>query len=253
MVTLEWLAAAVAAVRQPDADDDAAINRLRELLIACANGFAAERADVTSAAVRWPRRGLHPDEAAAFLRAVDTQHAIVDAAGYVTLPRVRPKTPPGRYALLSRSGDGVSINLEYLIQIGGVTEMLLDLGWPVEAIDFERGEYDALGLDPAGRVVLAMEAKARVDGPDSLTTLLREWIELTDAAPPATNAGRKYRELQRLCEAGPVTLWLVAAGARWSFTATLVEGRLELVPAGPPTYPAVPLTAPALRGAPPLS
>jgi hypothetical protein len=172
-----------------------------------------------------------PDEAASFLRAVAEGFAQVDAAGYVTLPEVRPKLPEGRYALLSKSGSGVSINLEYVVQIGATAELVLDHEWPPQCIDFERGEFDALA-SAEGRVVLAMEAKARMTGPDSLEKLVRSW--LTALSDPSTdmknNAGRKLRELQRLCDAGPVTVWLVAEGARWTMQATKVNDRLTLAP-----------------------
>src|SRR4051812_7520482 len=72
--------------------------------------------------------GLRPDEARSFLRVVDSGVADVDEAGYVTLPALRPKTPVGRYAVLSRSGDAVSVNLEYLIHVGATAELVLDHG-----------------------------------------------------------------------------------------------------------------------------
>ncbi len=34
--------------------------------------------------------------------------------------------PAGRYAPFSKSGDGVSVNLEYIIQIGATAELILD-------------------------------------------------------------------------------------------------------------------------------
>jgi hypothetical protein len=40
----------------------------------------------------------------------------------------------------------VSINLEYLIQIGASAELVLDHGWSPADIDFERGEFDAVGV-----------------------------------------------------------------------------------------------------------
>ncbi len=237
MITADWLAAAVAAI-SPDVDEKDSVRALRELLTQSAMGFAEVRPDVLSAAVAWPRRGLHSDESTSFLRAVDLELATVDAAGYVTVHCARPKSPPGRYALFSRNGDGLAVNLEYLIQIGAAAELVIDLGWPASQVEFERGEFDALGLAPDGTVVLAVEAKARAAGPDSLQTMLASWIALaaSGAEIPATNSGRKYRELVRLAESGPVALWLVAAGARWSFLATAHNGGIALVPSPPPTY-----------------
>ena len=65
------------------------------------------------------------------------------------MPRVRSQTPGGRYAVLSKSGAGVSINLEYLIQIGATAELVMDHGRSPADIDFERGEFDAVGVGPA--------------------------------------------------------------------------------------------------------
>src|SRR3954447_22397239 len=212
----DWLTARVREAAAGGSVDDDSVSRLRGLLGGWAVGFAARRTDVVSSEVAWPRRGLRPDEARSFLRALERGFADVDDAGYVTLPKLRPKTPVGRYALLSRSGDGVAVNLEYLIQVGATAELVLDHGWSPGSIDFERGEFDALGLE-VDRVVLAMEAKARVTGPDSLEKLVEAWlVALEDPTTDrATNAGRKLAELVRLTDHGPVLVWLVADGARW--------------------------------------
>ena len=160
----------------------------------------------------------------------------VDDAGFFTLPTVRPKAPLGRYSLLSKNGSGVSLNLEYLIQVGATSELILDHGWPPEAVDFERGEFDALGHDSDGRVCLAMEAKARVSGPDSLEGLLRFWLRAL--AEPGidlrNNSGRKLAELRRLCLDGPVIVWLVAEGARWSLWAEMHDDEVVLSPGPAP-------------------
>jgi hypothetical protein len=177
------------------------------------------------------------DEAPSFLRAIDEGLADVDDAGYVSLPDIRPKTPPGRYALLGKSGLGVSINLEYLIQIGATAELVLDHGWAPKAIDFERGEFDAVAAGTDDKHLLVMEAKARVSGPDSLQKLLTHWLRMArDHSIDLNNkAGRKYRDLLRRCEMGPVLVWLVAAGARWSLVAELIDGSLRFATAADPT------------------
>jgi hypothetical protein len=94
-------------------------------------------------------------------------------------------------------------------------------GWNPEDLLLEQGEFDLVGFGPDGRVVLAMEAKARVAGPDSLEKLLRSFRTLgaDPAATVAPNSARKWRELVRYCRQGPVVLWLVAAGARSAFDA----------------------------------
>lgn len=229
LIDQAWLAEQLAGTRGP-VEDSAEVRELWALLEDRAPGFARVKEGVESAAIVRPRRGLRHDEAASFLRAVSSGLAVVDEAGYVTLPSVRPKVPVGRYALFSRSGAAISINLEYVIQVGATAELVLDHGWSADRIGFERGEFDAVGYDEEGRVMLAMEAKARVAGPDSLEKLVASWIRLGSHPDPDLNhnAGRKWRELARFCGSGLVDVWLVADSARWSFTARLQDGQLLL-------------------------
>ena len=235
-VDAAWLDHQIAVTPIPDSDTPA-VRRLRVLLQDWAVTFAQDRADVESALVTWPRRGLYDDEASSFLRALDTGLVTVDASGFCTLPTVRAKTPAGRYALLSKSGSGVSVNLEYLVQIGATAELVLDHGWSPADLAFERGEFDALGVGTDGRILLAVEAKARVSGPDSLQKMLETWLLIAEDASIDlnTNAGRKYRELHRLCQLGRTGVWLVAEGARWTLVAELVDGSVSLTPASTPT------------------
>ena len=230
-VDLEWLHARVAGTA-PSVTDSDAVREMWALLRDRAPGFERVKDGVESAEIVTPRRGLHHDEAASFLRAVSAGLVVVDEAGYFTLPTVMPKTPVGRYALFSRSGTAMSVNLEYVIQAGATAELVLDQGWPAERVGFERGEFDAIAYDASGRVVLAMEAKARVTGSDSLEQLVRKWIGF--AANPdsdlSNNAGRKWRELRSYCSAGPVAVALVADSARWSLAAHLDGGQLILEP-----------------------
>jgi hypothetical protein len=228
-----WVEQALATV--PDAaheSDSAAVGELRRRLILWAAGFCDARADVTSPKIAWPSRGLLHDEARSFLRAVETGFLAVSDTGHFAVVGARPKKQGGRYALLSKRGDGAAINLEYLTQTGAVLELALDHGWPGEALDFERGEFDAFGYGPDGRVILAMEAKCRSRGADSVEKLLLEWLSLSrmgvSGAP--TNAGRKYAELLRLCEGGTVVVWVVAANVRWAFEASSNGVRVELRP-----------------------
>lgn len=212
--------------------DSAAVRDLWALLESWAPGFARTKEGVESSEIIRPRRGLNHDEAASFLRAVSSGLAVVDDAGYVSLPTVRQKTPVGRYALFSRSGTAMSINLEYLIQVGATAELVLDHRWPADRVGFERGEFDAVCFDRLDRVVFAMEAKARVTGPDSLESLVRSWLSFhaNPDADLANNAGRKWRELRSFCQSGPVLVWLVADGARWELTAELDGGAPRLTP-----------------------
>jgi hypothetical protein len=175
LIDQQWLDRAVRG-HTTRSEPSGSAERLEMMLRRWAQRFARGRNDVLSGDLATPRRGLLADEASSFLRAVDFGVAKVDEAGFVTLPTVKPKRPPGRYALFSKLGPGVGLNLEYLIQVGAMAELLLDLGWPADSIDFERGEFDTLASDPQGRVCLALEAKARVAGTDSLESMLRFWL-----------------------------------------------------------------------------
>lgn len=235
-----WLDRTVA---QTPATDDSSqdADRLWQDMENWAVGFAASREDVSSGVLKRPARGLRADESRSFRRAVERGVAVVDDCGYVHLPAMRPKTPVGRYALLSKSGDGVSVNLEYLVQIGATGELVLDHGWAPAAVEFERGEFDALVVDE-GRVVVAMEAKARVSGTDGLEQLVKHWLRLLDGRENEwrSNAGRKLRGLQALCNEGPVLVWLVADGARWSIWASSTSGKLSFSPGPTPGFPLAP-------------
>ena len=206
--------------------------RMRSLLEAWAVGFAAQRADVIGPTLALGSRGLHPDECASFLRALDSLQLHVDSAGYVTPLAARRKAAGGRYALCCKSGTGVTVNTEYIIQLGGVGELVTTWQWEPQHLQVEMTEFDIVGYGPDGRVVLAVEAKARVGGSDGLEKLLRSVLAFADEAPPTPtgNAARKYLQLLRFSEPGPVALWLIAAGARWPFLATRNADRLILTP-----------------------
>ncbi|GAA4124024.1 hypothetical protein GCM10022415_29760 [Knoellia locipacati] len=208
------------------------VAELQSLLSGWAEAFCAARDDVESPGLRTSSRGLLRDEAQSFLRAIKDGAVRVTDTGHFMVTCVRAKPNGGVYSLLSKSGDGVALNLEYVIQAGATAELARDHGWLTEALDFERGEFDAFGYGPDGRVLLAMEAKCRARGTDSVEKLLREWLRLSEAgaAGAPTNAGRKYAELLRLCEAGTVVVWLVAANLRWAFSATTDDARLFLRP-----------------------
>src|SRR5262249_40517949 len=141
---------------------------------------------------RLGRRGLLADQAAAFLRGIDGGLLELDELGGVRVRGCRPKPGGGRYSLFAANWYGggfhVSINLEYLIQLGAVCELLAFYGWPGSDVDFEVGEFDALGHN-GERVVLAMEAKARIDGPDSLSGLWQSFLEFASAGSPPSPVG----------------------------------------------------------------
>ncbi|MDT0214716.1 hypothetical protein Q9R29_12555 [Rothia sp. ARF10] len=220
----------------------AEVAEMRRLLKGWAEAFSSVRPDVHSADLVVSSRGLLHDEAHSFLRAMKDGSVTTDDTGHFTVSCTRPKPAGGRYSLLSKSGTGVALNLEYVIQAGATAELAREHGWPSSELDFERGEFDALGYGPDGRVLLVMEAKCRARGSDSVEKLLREWLRLSEegAAGAATNGGRKYAELLRMCESGPVIVWLVAANLRWPFEATRDDVRIRLRPlTALPTYTAL--------------
>ena len=130
-------------------------------------------------------RGLHPDECASFLRGLDAGQLHVDSAGFVTPNAARPKPVGGRYALCCKSDPGVTVNTEYIIQLGAVGELVSWWGSRPEDLQVEMTEFDLVGFGPTDGVVLAVEVKARVTGADSLERLLRSLLVLSNAGPPA--------------------------------------------------------------------
>jgi hypothetical protein len=91
----------------------AAVERMRTLLEAAAAELEARREDVLSSTLIWPR-GLDAERCAAFLHAVDRELAVLDSAGYVTVPRA------GRFPLLAKSGIGIEVDLQRVAQVGSL-------------------------------------------------------------------------------------------------------------------------------------
>jgi hypothetical protein len=87
-------------------------DRLRALLTAAAIELEQRREDVISSQLIWPSRGLDHDRCTAFLRAIDAELAIIEAAGYVSVP------DEGRFPLLARSGIGVGVDVARVAQVG---------------------------------------------------------------------------------------------------------------------------------------
>ena len=84
---------------------------MRTLLEAAATELETRREDVLSNTLIWPDRGLDAADCAAFLLAIDEQLAVLDAAGYVTVPR------SGRHPLLLKSGIGVGVDVARVAQV----------------------------------------------------------------------------------------------------------------------------------------
>ena len=222
---------------QPESGTDAetsVIDRLSNSLSTWVRTFAERRLGDADIGFRLGSRGILLDEADSFLAAIDGGYIQVDEAGYVTPGFCRSKAGGGRYSLFSANtylGDPyVSLNTEYLIQFGAATELVAKGNWSPNEVLFEVGQFDA-ECEAGGRIVLTMEAKANVEGSKSLSGLLCSFIRfsLADFPPnPIDNYSRKYVELLRLTEAGPVILLLVAPGARWALQAVRVGQKIDL-------------------------
>ena len=219
------------------------VGRVEALFAAWARGFAAQRTDVTSPTFRPGGQGFHEDECAAFLRAVDARLLHVDSSGYVWPLCAKPKPKQQRYALCCKTSDGaVTVNLEYMIQFAVVAELAAVYGWPGEQLRVELGEFDAAVINGAGRPLVLMEAKTRVGSldrrGDTLTSLVRRWIEYSAATPPSRgdNAANKYLHLLETAADGPVHVLLAAAGARWWLRAERHSDRLSFEEAEPQAF-----------------
>jgi hypothetical protein len=92
---------------------DPAVERMRTLLEAAAAELEARREDVLSTQLIWPS-ALDSRRCEAFLRAVDRELAVLDPAGYVTVPRA------GRFPLLAKSGIGVEVDVQRVAQVGSL-------------------------------------------------------------------------------------------------------------------------------------
>ena len=166
------------------------------------------------------RRGVVHDEASAFLRTWRMGAVEIDTDGRFTLPKCSQCST--QLHLVGRSGSATALHTEYLIHIGAVSELVLDHGWALDRLAFEQGEWDIVGRRH-DRVDLVVEAKARANrpDPDSLESLRDSLYALASdpTAPTPPNHSRKFKELQRHVQAGPVEVLLVAADARWWFRA----------------------------------
>lgn len=206
-----------------------------ELLTACAEVFAA--ACRSSPSTKFPRdpvrsprllygRGLGVDEASGFVRALE--HGLVTVApdGGFQVPGARACSK--NLHLVGRNEDHVALHTEVLIHITSYAELILDHGWEENCVVFDpfvRGAaLDLWGFaEPPdgqwweGEITFASEAKARVDGPDGLSSLLTSLLALSsDPATPASNNHlAKWREIITLTRDRDIDLLLVADGARW--------------------------------------
>ena len=194
--------------------------------------------------MRWALGGLQPDECNAFLKAYQAKPEIVkfNPNGSFTM-RGKRNRGKGPYHILGRYDDHITNFAEYLVHIGTFGELVLNHGWLLEDVVFEKGEFDIIGYDNTEqsmeRAILLVEAKARVSsGGDSLESL-RDSL-LNKAADPSfkitkPNHSRKWNDLFSRLNSGPVYVWLVANGARWAYLAQKngLQVRLERLSSSP--------------------
>jgi hypothetical protein len=90
--------------------NDAAVERMRVLLETAAAELESRREDVLSSRLIWPL-ALDAERCEAFLLAMDRELAVLDTAGYVTVPRA------GRFPLLAKSGIGVGVDVARVAQV----------------------------------------------------------------------------------------------------------------------------------------
>src|SRR5690606_14894743 len=118
-----------------------AVDRLLALLGPWADRFGEERLGSRGLELRLGGRGLVADEAASFLRARDAGLVEGDDTGGVRVRACRAKATGGRYSLSSANRYGgmpyVSLNTEYLIQIGAACELVAFNGWPADDAEIE--------------------------------------------------------------------------------------------------------------------
>jgi hypothetical protein len=228
VISLDWIRENSADVEQIVPRFGARVNdpvgRFKQLAKELAIAFSMERyGEIVE--LRFGKRGLHPDDTAAFLRALDGGHIQLNDNGSFVPHACKSKPGGCLYSLFTenRWNDDfyISLNTENLIHFGAATELYSSWGWDKKRIEVEVGEFDARvwGEDSP---ILLMEAKARVEDQDGLAPLLRSFIQFAQQPRPPEaidNHSRKYVELLKRTESAPVILWLVAAGARWAFIA----------------------------------
>lgn len=234
---------------------DTDVLKVKELLQTWGNEFANECRNnpgrgkyqkldpVRKSQMRWALDGPQADECKTFLKAYQAKPVIVrfNPNGSFAM-RGKRNRKRGPYNIIGRYDDHITNHTEYLTHIGAFGELVLDHGWLLDDVDFERGEFDILGYDNTAksmeRAILLVEAKARVsDGAGSLESLRDSLIN--KAANPSyeiTNRNHlhKWNDLFSRLNSGPVYLWLVANGARWSYLAQKNRSQVKLERLGDP-------------------
>ncbi len=140
--------------------------------------------------------------------------------------------------LIRRSGCAVALNTQHLMRVGAYAELLLDKGWRSHLLRFapDRAAFNTYGsatVEYKGfrRDVLFVGAKARIDGSDSLTSLRDDLLAKgrnNTMCIADDDHRKKWDTLVKSTEMGPVIVWLVASGARWTLVAYGHSGRVRI-------------------------
>jgi hypothetical protein len=173
---------------------------------------------------------------------VDAGIVALEPGGVCTFPGLCPTIPPKRYQLFvtyegGHKDPGRILNWawrEMFTQIAFAAELVLDHGWPGDAVLLEVDHLDVAAGDPltiTTRPLLTAEAKMRDTGTTGLAAMMAVFAELNGAGGPTRlpkdtyqNAERKYRSLQRL---RPAVFVEVASGVRRAHQLVhLADGRI---------------------------
>jgi Family of unknown function (DUF6308) len=200
---------------------DTPTTKVPDQLATWAAGFAQRHGIPEGALVIEPP--LHPDEGAGLEQAVGAGLVSVDDDGTFRLTGAADAKGP--YHLFSR-GPRVTLNREYLSQIGAFAELVLRYCWPARRVVFEYDALDLVTLAPDGSVAVAGEVKR---DQRLLDVMLGELTSMSrqDIQQGQTNAARKAAALVRL---QPAVFWAVTPGARRAYDVTVRDGVPVLTP-----------------------
>ena len=134
-------------------------------------------------------------------------------------------------------GDPSHLCWEYLPHMAAYVELVLNFGYPLEAIRFETPDLemnlDLAVVDAAGAIVVLGEVKTESRQIKALAALLPSFVTDPGKPDPVTRGGPQgarreaWKLAHQLWVSGASWLWLVASGARLTFRVEY-EGGLHL-------------------------
>ena len=175
-------------------------------------------------------RETYPQEAGAFLRAMDSGLMTVDTCGRCRFPGVRNPSRSG-YGLFYGTGE-VWLWREWLTQAAAAAELVLDYQMAQSDIAIELdGKDDVCAFGPDNSPLVIAEAKEEAGGFNGLRGLVEAVTacanrhETVASLVAPTDHEKKY---VRLLLKQPPWFWAVAPGARWAFKVTYEDGAATL-------------------------